>query len=39
MTPAVLEGDYRTADAESRLNLERTVDVLKHVEPLLDSAL
>jgi hypothetical protein len=39
MTVAVHDGDYRQVDAEERLDLDRTVDVLRQAETLMNAAL
>ena len=39
MTVAVLAGDYRQTDAGGRLDLERTVGMLRKAEALMDTAL
>lgn len=39
MTVAVLDGDYRQADGEGRLDLDRTVAMLRNAEGLMDAAL
>jgi hypothetical protein len=39
MTVAVHDGDYRQVDAEGRLDLDRTVDVLRRAEALMNAAL
>jgi hypothetical protein len=39
VTVAVLDGDYRRTDAAGRLDLDRTVDVLRGAEALMDAAL
>lgn len=39
MTVAVLDGDFRRTEAAGRLDLDRTVDVLRKGEALMDAAL